>query len=121
MTVRTIQFADARGGLIVTARTRPESGHYAGTIDLTATPAEVRTLFDQFKELVNGQEFTCADEIERRIETLSLRAVFENGSTAPIIDLQVIPKTGEISFKVGAVPTVNGAPPRSAPKTSRRG
>ncbi|MFO0965079.1 MAG: hypothetical protein U0793_05760 [Gemmataceae bacterium] len=73
---------------------------YSGTIDLKSAPPPIRTLFEKFEEMVEGQMFNLADEIEARIAGLHLKALFPSGKVAEIDDLQVFPSTGRVSFKV---------------------
>lgn len=82
-------------------------GHlYRGTISFDVTPAKLKRLFEEFEELVEGQVFNLADEIEEKIGELSLRVVFANGSEVPVDELQVYPSTKRVSFKILQEPTV---------------
>ena len=119
MSAESIQLIDAGGRLLAVARVIDEGRHFGGTIDLTATPADVLAIFEEFDELVNTQQFICADEIEARIDALAIRAVFEDGTAKPATDLQVFPSTGDVSFKVAEVAALNGAPsPARKPQRS---
>lgn len=81
-------------------------GYFAGTIDLRATPPELRALFDEFEEVVNKQAFTVADEIQEKLDALSIKAIFEDGSQADLCDLQVFPTAGDISFRLTSAPVL---------------
>jgi hypothetical protein len=78
---------------------RPEGDRYRGTICLDATPPPIKHLFEQFEELVEGQMFSLADEVEDKIAALLLKVVFEDGTEARVEDLQVYPSTKRVSFK----------------------
>ncbi len=120
MNAKTIRLIGEGGRLVAVAHVVDQGGYYGGTIDLSATPPEVLTLFEQFDELVNSQQFTCADEIESKIDALSIQAIFEDGGAAPATDLQVYPGTGDVSFKVAALTPANGtSAPVRAPQPSR--
>ncbi len=76
---------------------------FSGTIDLACAPDNVRKLFGEFEETVNGQEFGCLDELQDRIDALHAVVEFRDGGEAPITDLQVFPSTGKVSFRVNVV------------------
>jgi hypothetical protein len=109
MSAMRIQLVDALGRLIGVASVADEGREYGGTIHLSAAPAEVRELFALFEELVNGQEFSCADEVEAKIDALGIRAILEDGSEAGVSDLQVYPESGQLSLKLSPLGAVNGA------------
>jgi hypothetical protein len=79
---------------------------YSGTICLDSTPPELIDLFQQFEEMVEGQVFNIADEIEERIEEFRLRVAFENGLGTEVAGLQVYPSTKAVSFKIRQPATV---------------
>ena len=109
MDAKTIELVDGGGRLVAVAHVADEGTHYAGTVDLSATPQDVRSLFDSFAEMVNSQQFSCADAIEEKIDALAIRAMLEGGCTAPVSELQVFPEDGTVSFKIGASEGVNGS------------
>jgi hypothetical protein len=92
---------DASSARIGTLNTTWDNGVFRGTICLDAAPPQLKRLFEEFEENVEGQMFNLADEIEKKISSLKLRIVFANGQEAPVEDLQVFPSTGRVSFKVG--------------------
>ncbi len=100
MTTKTVKLLDRARNVIATARVTDERGHYGGTIDLGKTHVELLRLFEEFEEVVNGQIFSLLDEVQQKIEVLSLKAVFEDGSEVAVNDLQVFPSTGDVSFKL---------------------
>src|SRR6266404_2588019 len=71
-----------------------------GTIDLEETPPQLKRLFQEFEEMVEGQVFNLADEIEDMIGMTPLMVVFANNTEAQIEDLQVYPSTKRVSFKI---------------------
>jgi len=73
---------------------------YCGTICLDAAPPELKQLFEEFEENVEGQMFSLADEIEDKIAQIPLKVVFANGLEAWVEDLQVYPSTKRVSFKL---------------------
>ena len=105
MTTTSVRFIDPAGTVLATARVADEGDHYGGTIDLEHTPAELRTLFDEFEEIVNGQMFAFLDDIQEKIGRVPLRAVFDDGSEVRVKDLQVFPAAGEVSFQLAEVPS----------------
>jgi hypothetical protein len=115
MQTRSVQLVDPSGAVLVTARVADEGGYFGGTVELGDTPAELRALFDEFEEVVNGQMFVFLDDIQARIGAHALRAVFEDGDEVPIKDLQVFPSTGDISFR--AAP--DGHPTAASPDLRR--
>ena len=78
----------------------PVGDRYRGTVCLDTTPLELKHLFEEFEENVEGQMFTLADEMEEKIGAIPLKVVFPNGMEAHVEDLQVYPSTKRVSFKV---------------------
>jgi hypothetical protein len=109
-----VKLIDASGALVAVAEVADEGGYYGGTIDLRATPPEIRALFEEFDECVNGQMFSFLDSIEDKIAALDIRAVLENGCEVRVKDLQVHPSTGDVTFKLAGVAPAqpNVQPPR---------
>jgi hypothetical protein len=105
MTTQTVRLIDRSRSLLAIAHVADEGDHFGGTIDLRDTPANLRALFDEFEEIVNGQMFSFLDEIEEKITSVPVKAVFENGQEMDIKDLQVFPTTGDVSFKPAKVPS----------------
>lgn len=77
-----------------------EGAYFGGTIDLAATPTNIRALFEEFEEIVNGQMFALLDGVQDRIAALRLKAVCESTEEVAIGDLQAFPSTGDVSFRV---------------------
>ncbi len=102
---RTVRFLDSAHAVVATATVADEGSHFAGTVDLTVTPAAVRAAFEEFEEVVLGQMFSFLDEVQAKVAALGLRAEFAGGFAVPVKDLQVYPTTGELSFQLAAVPT----------------
>jgi hypothetical protein len=109
MNAKTIRLIDAAGRLLGVARVTDEGKYYGGTIDLTPTPPDVRSLFEQFEELVNNQEFPCADAIEAKIDALAIRGVADDGTAELIATLHVFPETANVSFTMVATSGTNGS------------
>jgi hypothetical protein len=103
MTTQTVNLIDQSRSVLAVAHVADEGDHYGGTIDLRDTPADLRVLFDEFEEVVNGQMFHFLDEIQEKIASFSIKAAFENGQEAEVKDLQVFPSTGDVSFKLADV------------------
>jgi hypothetical protein len=97
---RSIKLVDPAGNVLATASVTAEGGCFAGTIDLSRTPADLRRLFEEFDEAVNCQMFSLVDGIQARIARLVPRAVFEDGRESGVRDLQVYPSTGDVSFRL---------------------
>ncbi len=85
--------------------------HHEGTISLEHTPPELKRLFAQYEEVVEGQMFGLLDGIEEKIAAVPFRVVFEDGTEAEVEDLQVFPSTGAVSFKTRR-PVKSSVPPR---------
>jgi len=101
---RTIKLIDQDHRVVATAQVTDEGEYFGGTIDLQAAPTNLRLLFDEFEEIVNGQMFSFLDEIQDKIGALPIKAVFADGMEVGIRDLQVFPSTGDVSFKLVGVP-----------------
>jgi hypothetical protein len=103
MSAKSIRLIDATGHALACGEVADRGEFYAGTIDLTCTPPKVRELFTEFEAIVNGQEFSCLDEIQQRNDALHATVVFLDGDRAPVTDLQVYPSAGTVSFRVAEV------------------
>src|SRR5258708_36158228 len=97
-----VKLIDPRRNVLAAAQVADEGEHYGGTIDLARTPPDVCALFEAFEEVVNGQMFSLLDEVQARIGSLAIKAVFDDGSEVGVKDLQVFPSTGDVSFKLAA-------------------
>ena len=104
MNMRRVEFIDRSRAVLAVAQVADEGGSFGGTIDLHAAPAELRALFEDFEEIVNGQMFVFLDEIQGKIGALGISALFDDGLEADIKDLQVFPSTGDVSFRLAGVP-----------------
>lgn len=62
-----------------------------GLCDVRALPPEIRCLFDEFEELVNGQTLSCLSDVMKRINDWNWHAEVEGGERMGIEDLQVFP------------------------------
>ena len=98
MTHRPTHLIDASSTKVAVLDVRFHDGHFEGAISLDATPPHLQQLFEQFEEIVEGQMFSLLDEIEEKIGTVALRAVFDDGSEAQVADLQIFPRTRAVSF-----------------------
>src|SRR5437763_12674958 len=100
MTTQPMYLVDQSSTRVAVLNVEPSGDRYHGTICLDATPPELRHLFEEFEENVEGQMFTLADEIEDKIGVIPLKVVFPDGTEAFVEDLQVYPSTKRVSFKV---------------------
>ncbi len=110
MQTRTVQLIDPSRNLLAIAQVADEGAYYGGTIDLRSTPANLRALFEEFEEIVNGQMFSFLDEIQEKIGSLSIKVVFDPAHEVDVKDLQVFPSTGDVSFKLAEGPTPGARP-----------
>ncbi|HLW68790.1 MAG TPA: hypothetical protein VKS79_25965 [Gemmataceae bacterium] len=112
MDTQKIRLVDADRKPLASAEVTHKDEYYAGTIDFRNTPSSVRSLFEEFEEIIHGQMFSLLDDIEEKIAALRLKASFDNnGALVEIRDLQIFPRTGKISFKAAAPVTfASGAP-----------
>ena len=62
-----VKLIDKSRTIVAAAQMADEDSHYGGTIDLASSPADLRVLFDEFEEAVNGQMFSFADDIQAKI------------------------------------------------------
>ena len=97
---RIVQIVDGDRNVLVTLDDVPTHGHFTGSADFSAMPADRRRLFGEYECIVNDQVFSRLDEYEDRIEGLACMAVFEDGSSRPIADVQLFPSGGTASFEV---------------------
>ena len=100
MNDKRVQIVDQSGGVVAMARVAETDGGFAGSIDLSAMPGDLRRRFEAYEEIVNGQMFSLLDEIEEQIGEFRLVAIFEEGEGFLVEDLQIYPSEGRVSFKV---------------------
>ncbi len=100
----TTYLVDESSARIAALDVKPSGDLYRGTICLDATPPQLKHLFEEFEENVEGQMFCLADEVEEKIAVMPLRVVFANGVAEYIEDLQVFPSTKRVSFKIRRCP-----------------
>ena len=103
MTGRKTKLVDSLGRVHATALVADRDGVYEGTVDLHETSPELRALFAEFEEIVNGQMFAFLDDVQFRMSSSVSRAIFDDGCEASLQDLQVFPSTGDISFRLAGV------------------
>jgi uncharacterized protein YlaN (UPF0358 family) len=104
MSTLTVRIIDPCRKVVATARVAKRRDRFAGLIDLNLLPVSLRQQFEEYEEIVNGQMFSLLDEIEEQIAALMLRVVFEDDSEAAVVDLQVFPSIGRVSFKIAKEP-----------------
>ncbi len=104
MNTRIIRLIDQDQTVLATVQATDEGDHYGGTIDLHPAPANLRSLFEEFEEIVNGQMFAFLDDLQEKIAAWRIKAHFEDGSEFYVKDLQVFPSTGDVSFRLVGVP-----------------
>ncbi len=93
MTTQTVKLIDRSRSVLAVAQVADKGEHYDGTIDLRGTPASLCALFEEFEEIVNGQMFSFLNEIQEKLASVHVKAVFENGEEVEVKDLQVFPST----------------------------
>jgi hypothetical protein len=96
----TVKIIDPCRKVVATAQVAKRGDRFAGLIDLNFSPVSLRQQFEEYEEIVNGRMFSLLDEIEEQIGACALKVVFEDGSEAAVVDLQVYPSTGRVSFKI---------------------
>ena len=99
MTPRPISLIDQSTERVASLEVGPVGDHFEGAISLDNTPPQLKQLFEEYEEIVEGQILSLLDEIEEKISRISIRAVFDNGSMADVFDLQVFPSARSVSFK----------------------
>lgn len=103
MTTQSLDLIDQSATRVAVLTVALVGDGYRGSICLSETPPQLKHLFEEFEENVEGQMFTLADEVEERLKAMLLKVVFPNGDSAFVEDLQVYPSTQRISFKIRAV------------------
>jgi hypothetical protein len=98
MSQRTGYLKDQASNRVASLAIAPVGDRYEGTIALGGTPADLRKLFEEYEELVEGQILSRLDDIEGRIAARKLRVIFDDGAESAVEDLQVYPSTGAVSF-----------------------
>ena len=99
MTQRPLYLTDDSGARLAALNVSTIGDHFEGTIALDQLPDDLRRVFAEFEEVVEGQMFSLLNSLEERIRTAQLRAAWAGGETTPAEDLQVFPSTGAISFR----------------------
>ena len=112
--IHEVTLIDGSGTTLAVARVSEHDGGFRGTIDLNGTPPELRAVFEEFEEIVNGQMFSVLDEIEEKLNALPIRAILDGDSPREVGDLQVYPGTGDVSFRLPTTELHASRPSRSA-------
>jgi hypothetical protein len=102
VSTETVRFIDRSRKVVATAEVAVRGDRFVGRIDLTPMPESLRKAFEGYEEIVNGQMFGLLDEIEEQISSIPLTVLFDERSEAAVVDLQVYPSTGRVSFGIGA-------------------
>jgi hypothetical protein len=100
MTPRPTYLLDQGNRRVAVLNVTFAGSHYEGTICLEDTPADLKRLFEEYEEIVEGQMFSLLDGIEEKIDGIPFKISVENGGEAYVEDLQVFPSTGAVSFKI---------------------
>ena len=103
MNSRHVQIVDSQRMVLAEADVKAVDDHFAGVVDLRATPEPIRCLFDEFEEVVTEQMFVFLDQIQDQIEALALKVRFEDGQELSVHDLQVFPGSNELSFRLATL------------------
>jgi hypothetical protein len=110
MTTRQVRLIDQDRVVLATAEVADSGGYFGGTIDLSSAPAPLLALFEEFEKIVNGQMFAFLDEIQGKIGSIPIKAIFEDGEEGCVGDLQVFPSTSDVSFRLaGVLPLASGS------------
>jgi len=88
-----------RIGELQEIRFEPSRGAFIGQFVDVALPHHLRQHLSQLEELVEGQSFSCVDEVQREIDEACITAVFDDGSRKEIRDLYISGNCG-ISFRL---------------------
>ena len=104
MKTNRVRLIDQSRTVLAVAQVADEGSYFGGTIDLRSTPDHLRILFEEFEEIVNGQMFVFLDEIQEKIGSLPIRAIFNDGLEDDVKDLQIFPSTGDVSFRLVGIP-----------------
>jgi hypothetical protein len=110
MATQPTYLVDQSSARVAVLNVEHSGDRYRGTICLDMTPSELKRLFEEFEENVEGQMFSLADEVEEQIGAVPLKVLFPNGKEAFIEDLQIYPSTKRVSFKVRQVSAAQADP-----------
>ena len=114
MDTQQVRLIGTNRNVVAQGQVKDEGDHFGGTIDLGAMPPPIRSLFDEFEEIVNGQMFTLLDVVQEKIENLDLTVISADGREILTTDLQIYPSTGEFSFRVAQPSSRPAASPPTA-------
>ena len=100
MPAQTIKLIDSSKNVLAIADVAEEGDHFGGSINLEKMPTNLRAVFVELEQIVNGQMFSFLDEIQQKIDDLPIKIVLEGGEDLRYTDLQIYPSSGMISFKL---------------------
>jgi hypothetical protein len=100
MISQRVTLIDQGQQVVATAQVAEQNDTFVGRINLSSMPILIRQLFEEYEEIVHTHTFSLLDGIEEKIETLHLKAVFEDGHEAALADVQIYPSTNKVSFQV---------------------
>ena len=95
-----IDLCDRNGRRVATADVEERGQDMIGSVNLELMPTELSNLFARFETAVNEQLLSEVDELETEIERAELVARFQDGRAWSVVDLQVFPRVGQLSFRL---------------------
>jgi hypothetical protein len=99
MTPRPTHLLDQDNNRVALPNVTHTGAHYEGTISLEQTPPQLKQLFEEYEEVIEGQMFSLLDRIEEKVGGIPFKVSFDDGTVACVDDLQIFPSTGAVSFK----------------------
>ncbi len=87
--------------MVATADVEFQNGINSGSANVDPMPEPLRRLFEEYEAIVNDQILSLLDQIEDQIGAIPFLVVFGDGRELQARDLQIFPRGGTISFKVG--------------------
>lgn len=102
MAGQTVLLVDENRQTVASTLVESGSDGFSGSVDVDRMPRSLRSLFEEFEQVVDQQTFALLDSVEERIDALHLRALFPNEKEYLVENLQIYPRGGVVTFRLAA-------------------
>jgi hypothetical protein len=100
MLVKLVKIVDLTQNIVAIAEVQSQGNYYSGSVNVDRMPQPLLSQFEEYESLINDQVFSLLDQIEEKIDVNSFAVIFDENTKCYIEDLQILPSSRMISFKV---------------------
>jgi hypothetical protein len=100
MLVKLVKNVGLIQNIVAIAEVQNRGNYYSGSVNIDQMPQPLLSLFEEYEYLVNNQVLSLLDRIEDEIDINSFVVIFDEDIKFYIDDLQILPSSRMISFKL---------------------